>query len=190
MGYMLKAAERLNIKLRTDVRDNMLAWLARLVRRAKGQTVKLMPSVDARKWRQDAAKGLTIRPVSNKSIRSYRSRLVQLGLIDAHDHGQFWVIRFRFSLATLASYLALREGGKVSPHTYAPEGDSPTGNPPEGLKEPAVEPSAASASAEQREEPDEEQAKEICIQSEDVRNLIRENLRRIAKGLEPLPAPT
>ena len=190
MGYMLKAAERLNIQLRTDVRDNMLAWLARLVRRAKGQTVKLMPSVDARKWRQDAAKGLTIRPVSNKSIRSYRKRLTELGLIDAHDHGQFWVIRFRFSLATLQSYLALREGGKVSPHTYAPEGDSPTGNPPEGLKEPAVEPSAASACAEQREEPDEEQAKEICIQSEDLRDLIRENLRRMRKGLEPLPAPT
>ena len=176
-GYLAKAAERLNIKLRTDVRDNMLAWLCRLVRRANGQTVKLMPSVDSRKWRQDAAQGRSIRPVTNKSIRSYRTRLTELGLIDAHDHGQFWVIRFRFSLATVQSLLALRAGGKVSPHTYPAEGDSPTGNPPEALKEPAVEPSAASADAEQREEIDQEQAKAACLVNADLIAAVKEQLR-------------
>ena len=169
MGYMLKAAERLKISLRTDVRDNMLAWLARLVRRARSQTVKLMPSIDARKWRQDAAKGLTVCPKSNKSIRSYRTRLVQLGLIDAHDYGQFWVIRFRFSLATLQSLLTLKSGGKVSPHTLSPEGDSPTENPPSAVKKPSVKPSTAPAlgGAVANEGPDQEQAKENAIAQKD-----------------------
>ena len=117
--------------------------------------MKLMPSIDARKWRQDAAKGLTVCPKSNKSIRTYRTRLVQLGLIDAHDHGQFWVIRFRFSLATLQSFLDLKSGGKVSPHTYPPEGVPPTEEPPSAMKEPAVEPSQAASArgAEPREDP-------------------------------------
>ena len=133
-------------KLRTDLRDGLLAFLVRLVRRSRGgQTVKLMPALEARTWRRDAAEGKSFRPPSSRTIQSWRSRLVDLGLIDAIDYGQFWVIRFRFSIQTMWSVLELKKGGKVSDPSLLPKGDSPKGNPPYGSEDPSDEAGPAAA---------------------------------------------
>lgn len=143
-----------------------------------------MPSLEARKWRRDAAEGKSFRPPSSRTIQSWRSRLVDLGLIEAMDHGQFWVIRFRFSLATIWSVLELRKGGKVSGPSLMVEGDSPTGNPPEGSEDPTGEagPAAAlEAAPPAGHELTSEEARKVAEATEACRDEIRRQAERLAQ---------
>ncbi len=187
-GYVLQASEHSGQPLSTTLLKRVVALLARLWQRANGrQALAFQPTVEARAWMQagDA-------PCS-KSIRRYAQLLEQLGLIEMiatlnQRSQQQWIVRFRFSLATLERTLQRRrdkeDPGKFSAPTNTPEGGSPTENPPEGSEEPAgaIGPAAidSCAAAPIAAGPTAEEAAAAAVAQQAARDAIRDQLAALS----------